>query len=150
VTGCVCPPSLPLTHPSLTLAAPWANQTVAQTAHAEDALVTQKGPTPPSLDQETGPYSPDKSSDYQVHTAAIHDGDGTSFLDENWSLLADAQCSGTGAEMLSLSPSQVSLPELEKPGWPNPEEFCPELRNAMMHSIEPITEGLPQYDMNEV
>jgi hypothetical protein len=139
-----------LSIPPLTITAPRANQTTARTAHAEDALVAQKGPTPPSLDQETGSYSPDKSSDYQVHIAAIHDTDGTSFLDENWSLLVDGQCSGTGAEILSPSPSQVSLVELENPGWPYPEEFCPDLRNAMMHSIEPITEELPQYDMNEV
>ena len=139
-----------LSIPPLIITAPWANQTTAQTAHAEDALVAQKGPTPPSLDQETGSYSPERSSDYQVHIAAIHDTDGTSFLDENWSLLADGQCSGTGAEVLSLSPGQVSLLELENPGWSNHEEFSPDLRNAMMHSIEPLTEELPHYDMHEV
>lgn len=85
-----------------------------------------------------------------MHIAAMHDGDGTPFLDDNWSLLADAQCSGAGAEVSSLSPSQVSLLELETPTWPNPEVFCPGLRNAVMHSIEPIAEELPQHDINEV
>lgn len=95
-------------------------------------------------------YSSDKSSDYQVHAAAMPDADGVSFLDGNWSLLADAQCSGTGAESLSLTPSQISLVEQETRAWPNPEGFSPDLKNAMTQNFAPIEEELSQHDVNEV
>lgn len=78
------------------------------------------------------------------------DGDGTSSLEDNWSLIVDAQRTESSAELSSLNPSQVSLLELETPGWPTPEVFAPDLENAVMHNIEPIAEELPQHVMYEM